>query len=110
MQPGGNYTPGQGPEGVLFMYDTANPNHQDLIHFDVEPYAPLTQDTMSLNAGFTLTGATTTGAYVGSTTGGTEGCSTKWAFGYRYQQMDTNSSDIQRSRVYLYLVRKWYSS
>jgi hypothetical protein len=67
----GNYTPGQGPEGVLFMYDTAG--HQDLLHMDIEPYAPTTQDTMSLNAGFTATGLTTTGAYAGSTPGGTEG-------------------------------------
>jgi hypothetical protein len=66
--PSGNYTPGQGPEGVLFMYDAAG--HQDLLHMDIEPYAPTTQDTMSLNAGLTATGLTTTGPYVGS---GTEG-------------------------------------
>jgi hypothetical protein len=66
----GLYTPGQGPEGVLFMYDTASPAHQDLFHFDIEPNS---HDTMRLNAGFTLTGATTTGPYVGSTVGGTEG-------------------------------------
>jgi hypothetical protein len=66
----GLYTPGQGPEGVLFMYDAASPAHQDLFHFDIEPNS---HDTMRLNAGFTLTGATTTGPYVGSTVGGTEG-------------------------------------
>jgi hypothetical protein len=64
----GQYTPGQGPEGVLFMYDAAN--NQDLLHFDIEPYAQATQDTMSLNAGFKATGLTTTGPYVG---GGDEG-------------------------------------
>jgi hypothetical protein len=67
----GNYTPGQGPEGVLFMYDAAG--HQDLLHMDIEPFAQATQDTMSLNAGFTATGLTTTGPYAGSVVGGTEG-------------------------------------
>jgi len=67
----GTYTPGQGPEGLLFMYDTAH--HQDLLHFDIEPYAQSTQDTMSLNSGFTATGLTTTGPYAGATVGGTEG-------------------------------------
>jgi len=71
--PSGYYTPGQGPEGVFFMYDAASPAHQDLLHMDIEPFAPTTQDTMSLNAGFTATGLTTTGEYAGSTTGGTEG-------------------------------------
>jgi hypothetical protein len=65
----GQYTPGQGPEGLFFMWDTAG--HQDLLHMDIEPYAQATQDTMSLNAGFTITGATTTGPYVGA--GGIEG-------------------------------------
>jgi hypothetical protein len=67
--PSGNYTKGQGPEGVLFMYDAAG--DQDLLHFDIEPYAPNTQDTMSLNVGFHATGLTTTGPYVGA--GGSEG-------------------------------------
>lgn len=68
--PSGNYTPGQGPEGVLFMYDAAG--HQDLLHMDIEPYAQATQDTMSLNAGMDATGLTTTGAYAGSVAGGSE--------------------------------------
>jgi hypothetical protein len=71
--PSGYYTPGQGPEGLFFMYDAASPAHQDLLHMDIEPFAPTTQDTMSLNAGLTATGLTTTGEYAGSTTGGTEG-------------------------------------
>lgn len=67
------YTPGEGPEGLLFMYD--NSGHQDLLHMDIEPYAndSVSEDTLNLNAGFTITGATTTGPYVGSTVGGTEG-------------------------------------
>jgi hypothetical protein len=65
----GQYTPGQGPEGVLFMWDTAG--NQDLLHLDIEPFAPNTQDTMSLNAGFHATGLVTTGQYVGA--GGSEG-------------------------------------
>jgi hypothetical protein len=64
----GNYTPGQGPEGVLFMYDAAG--HQDLLHMDIEPFAQATQDTMSLNAGLTASGLTVTGPYVSN---GTEG-------------------------------------
>jgi len=71
--PSGYYTPGQGPEGLFFMYDAGSPAHQDLLHLDIEPFAPTTQDTMSLNAGFVATGLTTTGEYAGSTTGGTEG-------------------------------------
>ncbi len=72
--PSGNYTPGQGPEGVLFMYDAATPNpHQDLLHMDIEPFAQATQDTVSLNAGFTGTGLTTTGPWAGAAVGGTEG-------------------------------------
>jgi hypothetical protein len=71
--PSGYYTAGQGPEGVFFMYDAGSPAHQDLLHMDIEPFAPTTQDTMSLNAGFVATGLTTTGAYAGSTPGGTEG-------------------------------------
>lgn len=69
--PSGNYTPGQGPEGLFFMYDAAG--HQDLLHMDIEPYDPTIpqEDTMSINAGFTITGATTTGPYVGA--GGIEG-------------------------------------
>ncbi len=70
--PSGYYTPGQGPEGLFFMYDAASPAHQDLLHMDIEPFAPTTQDTMSLNAGFTATGLTTTGEYAGTSTGGTE--------------------------------------
>jgi hypothetical protein len=67
------YTPGEGPEGLLFMYDGSG--HQDLFHMDIEPYAndSVSEDTMNLNAGFTITGATTTGPYAGSTVGGTEG-------------------------------------
>jgi hypothetical protein len=71
--PSGYYTAGQGPEGVFFMYDAGSPAHQDLLHMDIEPYAPNSPDTMSLNAGFTATGLTTTGPYAGSTPGGTEG-------------------------------------
>jgi hypothetical protein len=67
--PSGNYTPGQGPEGVLFMYDGAG--DQDLIHMDIEPYAPTTQDTLSFNVGLHATGLVTTGTYVGA--GGSEG-------------------------------------
>ncbi len=67
------YTPGEGPEGLLFMYDASG--HQDLLHMDIEPYAndSVSMDTMNLNAGFTMTGATTTGPYPGMTVGGTEG-------------------------------------
>jgi hypothetical protein len=71
--PSGYYTPGQGPEGVFFMYDAGTPATQDLLHIDIEPYAPTTQDTMSLNAGFHATGLTTAGPYPGSATGGNEG-------------------------------------
>ncbi len=69
--PSGNYTKGQGPEGVLFMYDATG--DQDLLHMDIEPHPndSVTQDTMNLNVGFHATGLASTGPYVGG--GGSEG-------------------------------------
>jgi hypothetical protein len=98
--PSGNYTKGQGPEGVLFMYDAAG--DQDLLHFDIEPYAPVTQDTMSLNVGFHATGLSTTGPYVG--TGGSEGlvpnARLDTAFGKWTQVVETYDAASSNFTVY----------
>jgi hypothetical protein len=61
-----NYIAGQGPQGMLFMYNAAT---WESIQIDNEPYTPASGDSLRIHAGFSTNTSALTGAYAGAQEG-----------------------------------------
>jgi hypothetical protein len=57
------YIAGQGAQGILFLYDTAG--NWNLLHMDLEPYTPVSGDSVRIHAGFNNTGNTAGAGWTG---------------------------------------------